>query len=191
MTEIKDERDFEPRPSSNSSSKLIDGLSALKKRTLRIDCLIDHMDFNRVIYPNGVFGAVTQSAEDSPPVKRIELFAEERNRDLYGIIRDLFVAYSSEAKLLEMAQASNSVVSVRTIDSSNSRKTERRIIEDKLVLRRSEVRARTSPYKKNIADLMVTPRWLERMDLEKGDRVIISNPIENYVVPPPNVAKAL
>ncbi len=180
-------------PASPVSSflKVIDGLSALKKRTVRVKYLLDSVDSQRLIYPNGVFGFLKEDDEETRQVRRIEIFAEDQSGETYGIIRNLFVAYSSELSLLELALVSNSVISVRAFCQSSQRGTETKLIEDKLILKRTDYASESTPYSARAPSLLVSSRWLDRMNLARGDRIIISNPIENYAVPPPNMAEAL
>ena len=172
---------------------------SLSKHVLRIRDLISSYDPNRIIYPRGIVSSIRESKEDSPPVKRIELFARD-DKDTFGVLRTLFIAYSNERKLLDMADASNGVIQVRSLrpiraGSSNDRAA-REIVEDRLLLKRSE---ELPPLQNSKAEvhgiftrfkephLVVSARWRERMNLETGDRLIVSNPLESYEVPPPNI----
>ncbi|MGI0078415.1 MAG: hypothetical protein ACRECH_02215 [Nitrososphaerales archaeon] len=167
--------------------KVIDGLSPLKKRTVRVESMLDSVDSQKMIYPNGVLGALVEADRESKPVRRIELFAEEQRKEIYGIIRTFFVAYSSEHTLLELAQVSNSVISVRAFSSSAQGRQDSRMVEDKLILKRTESEPEPVPYRARVPGLFVSSHWLDRMNLEKGNRIMVSNPLENYVVPPPNL----
>ncbi len=170
------------------------------KHVLHVSDILCRIDSNKVIYPNGVVGELKQSEEEASPVKRIELFAEEKSKELYGIIRKFFVAYSSERKLLELAQASNNVISIKAIHrpagsrrelkilSRGSLAEQSEIVEDKMILRLLEEGPEQYSFRVKLPCLIVSPRWLDRMELEVGDRIIISNPIESYLVPPPNLA---
>jgi len=154
------------------------------------------LDSNKIIYPRGIVSKLKESEHDSPPVKRIEVFASDE-KDTYGILRTLFVAYSSEKRLLDIAHFSNGVIHVRSMNKAGSATQDscRQICEDKLLLKRLEEEVQEYsrdlqglPFKRVRApDLLVTPRWRERMNLELGARLIVSNPIESYEVPPPNL----
>ncbi len=130
---------------------------------------------------------ITESEDDLPPVKRIELFARDE-KDTYGILRTLFVAISAEKSILQMASASDGIIQVRTLPEKSD-SVKKKIIEDKILVKRLQeigpgleqsVRIRTP-------NLMVSARWREKMDLRARDRIILSNPIEEYAVPPPNI----
>jgi hypothetical protein len=146
---------------------------------------------------------IKESKEDSPLVRRVEVFADKKE-DKYGILRTLFVAYSSETSLLRIAAASDGVIQVRSVSNSgflggsSSPRGGAAILEDKLLLKRShedqekkevdsERSTRPTFFSIKAPDLIVSPRWREKMNLEPGDRLLVSNPIENYEVPPPNV----
>ena len=149
-----------------------------------------------MIYPNGILSSLKETKDDPKPVKRIELFAkEEDNGNTYGIIRTLFVAFSSERQMLELAEASNNVISVHVFPSHSSRglveSGKPKLVEDKLVLKRAESDTERRSYGSTTPNLLVPPRWLELMALGRGARIIVSNPIENYEVPPPNIAELL
>ncbi|HZW56299.1 MAG TPA: hypothetical protein VFF30_08430 [Nitrososphaerales archaeon] len=183
------------------------------KRTIHIPDIFKSPDASRVLFPRGVLSRINSSNDvlDSM-VKRIEFFAQEEN-DIYGILRNFHVAFSAERSLLELAGASNSVIEVRAIDLQSERRggaRKRTIVEDKLVLKRARLEEEppnygdsehkyaspspdanqepTSPFlRPKTPDISVPISWLEKMNLEAGDGVIISNPIENYAVPPPDL----
>ena len=169
------------------------------KRTLHLDRMIRQIDSSRILYPRGVLSMITPISDSGQTVKRVEFFAREKE-DIYGIIRSFHVAYSSERALLELAEASSSVISVRSIESEtfkNNTDPSRKTIEDRLVLRRAEDKQTDKEDKSQSSmltlrpktpDLSVPPIWLEKMDLKPGARVFVSNPMENYAVPPPNLA---
>src|SRR5207245_8399760 len=118
-------------------SKMSGSLSPYK-RTFKIPKILDRLDLNRILYPRGFVTALKEANEVVPPVKRIEIFAEERD-ETYGILRVLSVAFSSERSLLDMAQASDNVIQVRSVSGSSASSTtdgRRRILEDRLVLKR-------------------------------------------------------
>lgn len=191
MTQTNKNESKTPALPARSFFRAIDGLPALKKHTVRVEYMLDSVDTQKMIYPNGVFGALNETDEESKPVRRIELFAEEQRKETYGIIRTLFVAYSSEHSLLELAHFSNSVISVRAFPDSDQGMQDPRMIEDKLILKRTESETQSAPYRARVPSLFVSSHWLDRMNLEKGDRIIVSNPLENYLVPPPNMPEPL
>jgi hypothetical protein len=131
-----------------------------------------------------------EGTDDIPPLKRIEFFAKSR-KDTYGILRSIFVAFSSERSILQIAEASGGVVQVRSIRAGSLNVVEAtgESSQDRLILKRSgEVEGTERPTLSIKAPIItVPPRWRERMGLETGDCLIISNPIEEYVVPPPNL----
>jgi len=127
--------------------------------------------------------------DDLPPVKRIEFFAKDGN-DTYGILRSIFVAFSSEKSILRIADASNGVVQVRSVRSRNSKGSDdSNSAQDRLILKRSsEIEQEDRPVlSMKTPTITVSPRWRERMKLKSGDCLIVSNPIEEYSVPPPNI----
>ncbi len=173
-------------------SKIMEGHIS-SKRTLRIPKVLSPVDSDLLIYPRGVVTALKETVETSPPVKRIELFAED-SKETFGILRTLSVAFSSERTLLEMAQASDSIIQVRSVSNSSSSSaddTGRRIVEDRMVLKRMESQSEPMQYTAKTPDLHVSGQWLEKFDLELGERVIVSNPIEKYVVPPPSISSSI
>ena len=162
------------------------------KRTLKIPKIVNRMDSDRVIYPRGLVSALKESDEASPPVKRVEIFAKDR-RETYGILRVLNVAFSSERTLLDMAQVSDNVIQVRSVPGSSASATVeggRRIVEDRLVLKRIDSKPGPITYSARTPDLHVSGQWLENHDLQNGARIIVSNPLEKYLVPPPGLGAA-
>ncbi len=174
-------------------SELIPTESA-KKHVLHMHDVLRKFDSQKRIYPNGLVGSLKGTEEMAEKIKRIELFAEEHSKESYGIIRQFFVAYSSERNLLQLAHASENVICVRAMPSSPR---ERRILpgvdrrgmalENRMILKRSEQAPEEPSYRPTIPNLIVSQHWLEMMELEAGDRIIISNPIEKYMVPPPGL----
>jgi len=161
----------------------------LAKRILRIPGLLDEADEERTIYPSGILGSLKESDFNSPKSERIELFArrEKEVEKKFGILRQLFVAFSSEPKLLNLAGASSNVIEVHAINRKQTRNT---IIQDKLILKGTENReiATRSLYTERAPDLFVSEHWLDNMNLDCGDKVIISNPREDYETLPPALA---
>jgi hypothetical protein len=144
------------------------------------------VDANKVIFPRGIVSIITESEGDLPPVKRVELFAREE-KETYGILRTLFVALSSEKSILRMADASDGIVQVRSLpDKSESNM---KIFEDKLLIKRTDTIHESDQKSVRIRtpSIIVSARWRERMQLRSYDRIIVSNPIEEYAVPPPNI----
>lgn len=152
------------------------------------------IDSAKLLFPKGILSRVKESAQDIPTVKRIELFAKDGS-DTYGIIRSLFVGYSSEKSVLQIAETTGGVVQVRAVRSSGDKIRERsssfESFKDMLLLKRSSESSsdedRRIGFRLKIPSITVSPRWKERMRLSEGDCLMISNPIEEYAVPPPNV----
>jgi hypothetical protein len=161
-----------------------------RKRTFEFPELLKRVDSAKLIYPRGLLSRIKEGVDDVPPVKRIEFFAKEGN-DTYGILRSIFVAFSSEKSILSMADASGGIVHVRSIRSRNSKGSDgsRDSTQDKLILKRSNESDEGNRPILSIKTptITVSPRWRERMKLETGDCLIVSNPIEEYAVPPPNI----
>ncbi len=179
-----------------------------EKHILRIKYLLQKLDTQRILYPKGLVSQVqtaSSASNDPRPLKRIELFAKnDRSDETFGVIRNFFVGFSSERGLLDLANVSNNVICVRSVPSSGEGgRRNKKILEDKLVLKRidedeeeqdSSFR-RMNPFssanivrRQKLPKIIVSPRWLDKMQLENGDRIIVSNPIENYLAPPPDLA---
>jgi hypothetical protein len=169
------------------------------KHILRIKKVLDTFDPQKLIYPNGVLGELEEddSSSKQGTIKRIELFAENKtSMETFGVIRNFFMGFSSDRELLDLANFSNSVISVRAIGASREN-SETKLLEDKLVLKRIEPPAHSSEddrfsisriySRQRLSSLIVSSRWLDRMGFCKGDRIMISNPVENYVTPPPQL----
>ncbi len=173
---------------SMRSSSLLE--ETRRKRTFEFPDLLKRVDSAKVIYPRGVLSRIKEGMDDIPPVKRIEFFAKDGN-DTYGILRSIFIAFSSEKSILNIADASGGVVQVRSIRSRNSKRIDGSSdsAQDKLILKRSdEIDQGSRPVLSiKTPTITVSPRWRERMKLETGDCLIVSNPIEEYAVPPPNI----
>lgn len=161
------------------------------KRILRVPRFLDEIDKERALYPKGIVGSLKESSFDSARVERIELLAEkeEEKKKYYGILKHLFVAFCSESNLLNLADSSSNVIEVHALRHGEEK--EKMAIESKLVLKRVEERridldqGIISPYEARTPSLFVSSHWLDLMNLRSGDRVIISNPRENYEIPPP------
>ncbi len=195
---------------SKSSSSFDVKISSLLSRTdfsekhvLRLADIIAKNDPQRRLYPNGLLSEVEENDDDSNfdfrPVKRIELFATDRhNRATYGVIRSLFVGFSSERSLLDLANFSDNVISVRAVQnkSRSLNSHEANVIEDKLVLRRFQGRPNCKPPSESVyrrtrtPSLLVSSRWLDKMELSRGDKIMVSNPVENYAAAPPHLPGA-
>jgi hypothetical protein len=186
---------------SNLSGVARETLSS--KHVLRIKQVLSRPDPQRRLYPHGFVSELAEDdfSEDHGPVTRIELFARnERTRKTYGVVRKFFSGYSRERRLLDLANFSNNVISVRAMPNSSKReRSDGKPIEDKLVLRRMELpnlgydAALDSSNifsRPTLPSIYVSSRWLDRMDLQSGDRIIVSNTVENYVAPPPRIAGA-
>jgi hypothetical protein len=214
------------------------------KHTLHVGDILSRLDGSRAIFPRGVLSKVRKGADVFPTVKRIEFFANKAGGETYGVIRSFHVAFSSEPSLLELAEASTSVIHVRSFETreavhgSPGGKTGlqgRTIVEDKLVLKRSsqtpdenagddeeddgrpitnaigvrgDVQYRQQQQRRRrreagnrllgyhslpifrpaTPDIVVPRIWLQKMNLSDGDRLMVSNPIEQFAVPPPQIA---
>lgn len=166
-----------------------------RKRTFQFpDLLKSHLDSSKLLFPKGVLSKIREGKEDTPEIKRIELFAKGEE-DTYGIIRSLSVAFSAERSVLHIADASSGVVQVRSVHSitSTGRATrmEADFQTDTLLLKRSS-ETDSAPqlelaFRMKTPSITVSPRWKDRMKLSEGDCLLISSPIAEYAVPPPNV----
>jgi hypothetical protein len=164
------------------------------KRTFRLPSVLPRIDTDKVLFPHGVLSVIKESKEPEDKVKRIEIFAEDSGDSTYGILRNMFVAFSSERKLLDLAHASDNVIEVRTLQPDAHRGSSQtgKIIGDKLVLKRTEQEAvdtknaMASCFSK-APNLLVPSAWLEKVDLDRGAQIMVSNPIERYMVPPPTL----
>lgn len=179
---------------SPSGQKYLDNKNKYLKRTILFHNVSSNIDPGRVLYPKGLLSRVARRfVEKDTMVNRVELLARKQ-KETYGVIRSFHVAYSTENQLLGMAEASNNVISVRTLESSLSEDGKAYgIIEDRLVLRRgetdtSEERQVQVFTRQATPELMVSKIWLEKMKLGPESRVLVSNPIENYTILPPNVS---
>ncbi len=159
----------------------------IAKRTFQFSELLPTVDSNKVIFPRGIVSTITEADDDLPPVKRIELFARD-DKDTYGILRTLFVALSAERSILQMASASDGIIQVRTL-TEKSDSGNKKIFEDKLLIKRTEPLGEQTNHSVRVKtpNIVVSARWRERMHLVPRDRIILSNPIEEFAVPPPNL----
>jgi hypothetical protein len=156
--------------------------------------LSSKIDSSKLIFPKGILSKVKENDMETPQVKRIELFAKD-GEDTYGIIRSMFVGYSSEESILEIAEASGGVVQVRAVVGRLSDKSEKRFSasSDTLILKRSSTatdasqEVRFPSFRQKLPSITVPPRWKDRMKLSEDDRLIISSPIADYSVLPPNI----
>ena len=174
------------------------------KRTLRVPDLLNEIPSERTIFPKGIVTSLKETNFDSK-VGRIELFSRTDNRNgrrYYGILKQLFVAFSSESKILELAGSSSNVIEVHGLQ--DAKEYNNALVESKLVLKLTrEEQEEHQPlhneeenlreiisffYGEKTPKLLVSPHWLDLMNFSSGDRVIISNPRENYEIPPPTVA---
>ncbi|MCL5067190.1 MAG: hypothetical protein M1368_02400, partial [Thaumarchaeota archaeon] len=100
-------------------------------------------------------------------VERIEVFAnEEQDKKRYGIVKEMFVAFSSESKLLKLADTSSNVIEVHGLRQEKSRGNSNAVIGSRLVLKRSEDE-KIGPnedmlafYKEHTPNLFVCSHWL-------------------------------
>ena len=163
-----------------------------KKRTFQFPFLLkSQIDESRLLFPRGILSKVKEGLEDIPPVKRIELFAKD-GEDTYGIIRSIFVGLSSERSILEIAETSGGVVQVRVVRSGRGNAKDASISEgsgDVILLKRlsEESEETTAGFRVRIPSITISPRWGDRMRISEGDCLMVSNPIQNYAVPPPNM----
>ncbi len=162
-----------------------------KKRTLRVPDLLNEIPEERAVYPRGIVGSLKETNFDSVRVGRIELFSRKKDErgKYYGILKQLFVAFSSESKILKLAGTSSNVIEVHGLRDED-KKNKKGLVESKLVLKRSKEEKKDdvfSLYGEKTPKLLVSAHWLDLMNLSSGDRVIISNPRENYEIPPPIV----
>lgn len=131
-----------------------------------------------------------EGSDDVPPVKRIELFANEGS-DTYGILRSLFVGFSSEKSVLQIAETTGGVVQVRAVRAykGNPDGSSTDGDGDMLLVRRDSASDRSGDpgFRLKVPTITIPPRWKERMKLSEQDCLMISNPIQDYAVPPPNV----
>jgi hypothetical protein len=152
------------------------------------------VDSARLLFPKGVLAKISEGAEDVPPVKRIELFAKD-GADTYGIIRSLFIGFSSERSILQIAEMTGGVVQVRAVRMSKGPTNDNSFGEklgDTLLLKRSSSndvadKSESTRFRFRIPSITISPRWKDRMRLSEGDCLLVSNPIQDYAVPPPNV----
>ncbi len=131
-----------------------------------------------------------EGSDDVPPVKRIELFANEGS-DTYGILRSLFVGFSSEKSVLQIAETTGGVVQVRAVRAYKGKPDGSSTDGDgdMLLVRRDSASDRSGDpgFRLKVPTITIPPRWKERMKLSEQDCLMISNPIQDYAVPPPNV----
>lgn len=178
---------------------------SIEKHVLRIKDVFEKIDSQKRIYPNGLISKVEEDGDaNSGQVERIELFSENRrSKQVHGILRSLFLGFSNEKELLDLADYSNRVISIRTISRDFSEGG--KVVQDNLVLKRREDKPGRNPggelnsvfpssdelliRRNKLPSLYVSSRWLDRMDLCSGDRILVSNPVENYATPPPDYAK--
>jgi hypothetical protein len=179
---------------SRAATAIHDAALGTQKHVVHMHELLRKFDSQKRIFPNGLLGSLKASYERAEQIKRIELFAKEDSKESYGIIRRFFVAYSCERNLLELAHASENVICIRAMNGSKRENTghsipdmRKTMIENRLILKRMEENSQQEPYRQKIPDLIVSQHWLEIMELQPGDRIIISNPVENYMVPPPGL----
>ncbi len=161
------------------------------KRTIRIPNILRPIEKELTIFPRGFISALKECSEVSSSVKRVEVFATEKTES-FGILRTLTVAYSAARCLLQMAEISNNVIQVSSLSRSGSTReqSKRSLVNDRLILKRLDKEDNEREgYSIKAPGLHVPGRWLERFDLEDGERIIVSNPREKYFVPPPSIVQ--
>jgi hypothetical protein len=173
------------------------------KRTLRVASFLRQVDEDRAIYPKGIIAALR---ELSPPKSftkfaRVEWFADQQMKEekgsikrKFGILREFFPAFSSEPKLLRLAGISSNVIEVHANSDKDKQRQQanisKTVFADKLILKeagnREEVKQGVPlTFGEHAPELLVLAHWLDVMSLSSGDRVIVSNPREDYEMPPP------
>jgi hypothetical protein len=189
------------RSSESKIASLLCKNDFAEKHVLRLANMLARNDPQRRLYPNGLLTELEEDDDfsyDFRPVKRIELFAtDRRTQATYGVIRNLFVGFSFERSLLDLANFSDNVISVRAVkNASRDFGSEPKLIEDKLVLRRLAAKPDYKSTSESIfrrpkaPSLFVSPHWLDKMKLSGGDKIMVSNPVENYVAAPPQMPEA-
>src|SRR5579884_3814672 len=175
--ESREESNFNIGGVKETSSSLYRPLVAtvMSKRTLRVPKIMPSIDPDRTLFPRGVLTLLKESREATHEVKRIEIFANKSKEGLYGILRRMFVAFSSERELLQIARASDNVIEVRLVLKR---------IEEATPDEHSET---LISFRKKPPKLLVPAAWLERVDLEDGSQIIVSNPMARFVIPPPDL----
>lgn len=139
--------------------------------------MISQLDTQKILFPGGVVCEVAvQSKEEK--VKRIELISRERMG--LGVLKELYVTYASHPALLELSRRSNNVVEVRSIKWSKKHSAEA-YSKDLVIVKRlhgqEEIGIR----------LLGAEKWIDHIRLEAGDKVILSNPLSDYLLPPPSI----
>ena len=158
---------------------------------MRVPDFLNEIADGRSVYPRGIVGSLKESSFDSAKAERIELFAHmDEARKSFGILKQLFVALSSEETLLRLASASSNVIEVHGIHRNEKDENGKALTQSKLVLKRSQEEERQlkdiiPSYVERTPKILVSSHWLDVMNLNPGDRVIVSNPREHYEIPPP------
>jgi hypothetical protein len=176
------------------------------KRIIRVPSFLRQVDVERKIYPKGIIVALKELSSFNPfrKISRVEWFADQRakikgnekvcSKKKFGILREFFPAYSSEPKLIEFASSSSSVIEVHAKNINEKKLKEARsdgMFSDKLILKEAESPDQINPdifftsYRERTSKLYVTSHWLDLAGLRSGDIVIVSNPREEYEMPPP------
>jgi hypothetical protein len=164
------------------------------KHTLSVPNLLDpNFISSKLLFPRGIFSKVKGANDEVPQVKRIEVFAR-KDGNKYGIIRSLFVGFSSEKSILRIAEVTSGVVQVTAVRSSGAIGKISDIVDkktDTLIVKRSltgwKGDGQGNNFRLKIPTLAVPYRWKDRMALSEGDCLIVSNPIADFAVPPPNL----
>ncbi len=143
------------------------------KRVVHLPELIPSPDFDRIRFPGGVICEVIPTSR--PEIaKRVEsVLSNER----VGLLREMFVAYSANETLLDVARRSDQVVEVRSVDWKKKHDAEM-YKQDMLLLKRF------SGDEEQLGNRLLAPlKWMERIGIDVGDKIIISNPISNFSIP--------
>ena len=109
------------------------------KGTLRVPEFLDELSREKSVYPRGIVGMLRESDFDSAKAQRIELFAHnEREKKCYGVLKHLFIAFSSETTLHNLAIASSNVIEVHAIHRNTQKEKLGALTQSKLVLKWSK-----------------------------------------------------
>ena len=143
------------------------------KRVVYLPDLIPNPDSDRIRFPGGVICEVIPNGR-TETAKRVEnVVSNERA----GLLREMFVAYSANQTLLDVARRSDQVVEVRSVDWKKKHDAEN-YKQDMLLLKRF------SGDEEHIGNRLLAPlKWMEKIGIDVGDRIIVSNPISNFTIP--------
>ena len=143
------------------------------KRTVHLHDRIPSPDAQRIRFPGGVICEVIPNSRVEI-AKRVEAVL---NNEKAGVLREMFIAYASNPILLEIASRSDHVVEVRSVDWKKKHEAEQ-YSKDTIILKRF---VGSEEY---VGNRMLAPStWMEKMGIDAGDTIIISNPIGNFRIP--------